>query len=211
MKIIYEDSELLVIDKPAGIAVHPANGIPSGETILEQLEKRGLKPFIVHRLDKDTSGVLIVAKTAFAKNFLQKQFKERRVKKTYIALVAGRPSHVEAILTYPIARHPKNPLKRAVRASGKPAETHYKTLKKFTNSTLLEVKPTTGRTHQIRVHMAYMGHPIVGDALYGKNDATLNRQFLHATKLEVSHPGGGNRVFESSLPKDLRDYQNNLV
>lgn len=211
MKIIYQDNNVLVIDKPAGIAVHPANGIPNGETIIEQLKKLGQDTYLVHRLDKETSGVMIFAKNVLAKVFLQQQFKNRSVKKTYIALVVGKPKHFEAILTYPVARHPKNPLKRAVRGSGKPAETRYKTLKSYNAATLLEAKPTTGRTHQIRVHLAHMGNPIVGDSLYGTADVDLGRQFLHAAKLEIALPSGESKVFESPLPKDLKDYQNNLV
>lgn len=211
IKTIYQDADAVVIDKPAGIAVHPAHGIAKGQTVAEQLEKQGIKPFIVHRLDKDTSGVMIVAKTKAAQDYLRQQFKARSVQKTYIALVTGTPKHPEAILTYPVARHPKNPLRRAVRGSGKPAETHYKVTKSYLESSLLEVKPKTGRTHQIRVQLAYMGHPVVGDGLYGKPAVGLKRQFLHASKLEISLPRGKSKTFQSPLPTDLEEYLNNLV
>lgn len=216
MKIIYQDKNVVVIDKPAGIAVHPAHGIPSGETIIERLKKLGLDVYLVHRLDKDTSGVMIFAKTPTAKEYLQRQFRDRKVKKTYLALVEGELEHLQAILTYPIARHPKNPLKRAVRGSGKPAETKYKVVKTFGSQssqiyTLVEVRPKTGRTHQIRVQMAYIGHPVIGDGIYGKTDKLLQRHFLHASVLEIDLPNAKAQHFECALPKELEEYLANLV
>lgn len=210
MNVIYEDDDVLVVDKPAGVSVHPAHGIPRGETITEQIEKEGFKPFLVHRLDKDTSGVLVVAKTEEAKKYLQKQFQDREVQKTYITLVQGHLELPEAVITYPIGRNPKNPLKRAVRGSGKPSESHYRLTKQYSDASLLEVKPKTGRTHQIRVHLAHLGHPVIGDSVYGQPDPKLKRQFLHAHKIELRLPGGERKEFTSLLPNNLKLYLNRL-
>lgn len=211
MKIIYEDENVLVVDKPAGISVHPAKGIPKGETIEEQLKSAGYTPYLAHRLDRETSGVLLVAKNTEARTYLQKQFQKRQVSKIYLALVQGHLKHKKAILSYPIARNPKNPLKRAVRASGKPSDTEYAVKKQYSSTSLLEVMPKTGRTHQIRVHLAYLGHPVIGDGVYGKSDPELNRQFLHAHKLSVHVPGGRLMSFTSPLPPDLKAYLNQLL
>jgi len=210
LAIVHEDDDLLVIDKPAGLVVHPGSGNWEG-TLLNALlhhapATRGLpRAGIVHRLDKDTSGLLVVAKTEAAQADLVKQLQARTVKRTYLAVVRGRiagPGSVDA----PIGRHPAHRTRMAVVASGKPAVTHYRVREKFARHTLLECDLETGRTHQIRVHLASIGHPLEGDPAYaGRGPKRLGRQALHAWKLAFRHPRTGNTVrFESPLPPDLR-------
>lgn len=210
MKILFEDQDVLVVDKPAGISVHAGPGNLEqtvADIVKGKVEDDGTgRCGIVHRLDKDTSGVLIIAKTTKAREFLQQQFKDRKVNKTYLALVAGAPSDAEATIELPLGRNPKNPLKRAVRGSGKAATSSYIVSKRYSGRTLLEVHPTTGRTHQIRVHLAYIGCPVVGDRLYGKADPVLNRHFLHAHKLKLKLPNGKTKEFTSQLPTELVNY-----
>jgi 23S rRNA pseudouridine1911/1915/1917 synthase len=216
LTIIYQDRDLLVVDKPAGITVHPAPGHPSGTLVNALLalcpDLRGIKgsirPGIVHRLDKDTSGLIVVAKNDRAQRSLQRQLKEREVRKTYLALVHGVPKPAEGLIEAPIGRHPKNRKKMAVVAEGREASTRYRVSDEFADGryALLEVEPITGRTHQIRVHLAALGHPIVGDATYGRRSTLVGRQFLHAHKLAFAMPLGGRKVeFESPLAGDLRD------
>ena len=210
MQILYEDDDVLVVNKPAGIAVHGGPNV-SGQTVADYFKDKITdsdkeRSGIVHRLDKDTSGVIIMAKNPQAKKFLQKQFKDRTVQKTYIALVRGKPKHPEAILDWPIGRNPKNPLKQAVVGQGKSAVSHYKTLQEFNGYTLLEVMPKSGRTHQIRVHLSHLGHPVVGDRVYGTDEPKLNRYFLHAKKLQIVLPSGEQHDFESELPTELSEY-----
>jgi 23S rRNA pseudouridine1911/1915/1917 synthase len=211
LKILYEDSDLLVVDKPAGLTVHPAAGHHSGTLVNAVLAHvPGLqsgeagRPGIVHRLDKDTSGLIVIAKNAAAHMKLANQFKERSVSKVYIALVHGHLSPEEGVIDANIGRHPRDRQRMAVVTEGREAQTGYKVLRYIDNYTLLEVKPRTGRTHQIRVHLAAIGFPIVGDAVYGKNVDFLPRQFLHAGKLRFRLPSTGEvREFESPLPPDL--------
>jgi len=213
--ILFQDFDLIVVDKPAGLTVHPAPGHPSGTLVNALLaitpDLKGisgtLRPGIVHRLDKDTSGLMVVAKNDRAMRALQRQLKDREVHKTYLALVQGVPKPAEGVVEAPIGRHPKNRKKMAVVPNGREAVTRYRVKEAIAGGeyALLEVEPVTGRTHQIRVHMAALGHPIVGDAVYGKRSAVLNRQFLHAWKLAFAMPLGGREVeFESPLPGDLR-------
>jgi 23S rRNA pseudouridine1911/1915/1917 synthase len=211
LKIIYEDSDLMVVDKPAGLTVHPAPGHYS-HTLVNALlahipdlsSGEPSRPGIVHRLDKDTSGLIIVAKNETAHMKLADQFKNRTVTKVYQALVQGHLTPEQGIIEADIGRDPRDRKRMAVVSSGRQARTEYKVLQYLANYTLLEVKPRTGRTHQIRVHLAAIGFPVVGDATYGARSAYLSRQFLHAYKLGFKLPSNNeNRQFESPLPSDL--------
>lgn len=197
--VIYEDNDIIVVNKPKGMVVHPANGNPDGTLVnailamcKDSLSGIGgeIRPGIVHRLDKDTSGLLIVAKNDEAHMKMSKQIQDRKVTKKYIALVRGVISEDEATINLPIARSTKDRKKMAVDKNGKDAITHFKVLKRYDNYTLLELKIDTGRTHQIRVHMSYIGHPVVGDSVYsnGKNEFGAEGQMLHARYLEFKHP-----------------------
>lgn len=199
LDIIYEDNDIIVVNKPKGMVVHPANGNPDGTLVnailaicKNSLSGIGgeLRPGIVHRLDKDTSGLIIVVKNDKAHINMSEQIKERNVKKTYIALVRGNVPEEEATINMPIGRSTKDRKKMAVTKNGKQAITHFKVLKRYSKYTLLEIKIETGRTHQIRVHMAEIGYPVVGDAVYsnGKNEFGIEGQMLHAYKLEFMHP-----------------------
>ncbi|MBI3983964.1 RluA family pseudouridine synthase [Candidatus Microgenomates bacterium] len=218
LQVIYTDADVIVIDKPAGLLVHPGHGREGETTLVDLLRLRlGHEPYLVHRLDRDTSGVMIVAKTNGAKLYLQRQFAKRHVAKSYTALVKGRPEHAEAVLDWPIGRHRQNPLKRAVVGTGKPAQSHYKVVQVYKcdkvrpcHYSLVEVKPETGRTHQIRVHLAHLGHPIIGDALYGVPEPRLGRQFLHASSLHLQLPSGHSQTFQSRLPIQLQRFLDQL-
>ena len=203
LDVIYEDNDILVVNKQKGLVVHPGNGNLDGTLAnavmahcKDSLSGIGgeLRPGIVHRLDKDTSGLLIIAKNDKAHIKMSEQIKDRKVKKTYIALVRGIISENEATINMPIGRSTKDRKKMAVTKNGKEAVTHFKVLNRFTTNkasyTLLEVKIDTGRTHQIRVHMAEIGHPVIGDTVYsnGKNEFGVVGQCLHAKKLEFTHP-----------------------
>lgn len=211
--IIYEDQDILVVNKPKGMVVHPANGNPDGTLVNAIMAKckdglsgigGELRPGIVHRLDKDTSGLLIVAKNDQAHIKMSEQIKNREVKKIYIALVKGIVKENEATIQMPIGRSQQDRKKMAVRKDGKEAVTHFKVLKRYLHNTLLELKIDTGRTHQIRVHMAQIGHPVVGDMVYskGKNEFGVEGQMLHAKRLEFMHPITGKKlILEALLPK----------
>jgi 23S rRNA pseudouridine1911/1915/1917 synthase len=208
--IIYEDDDILVIDKPAGLAVHHGSGTAGAATVadfarLHSTDPDPDRPGIIHRLDLDTSGLLIIAKTPDTKIMMQHQFARREVHKTYYALTYGHVNPPEAIINLPLDRDPAKPLRRAVVSGGRESVTRYLTLAKFDSYTLLEVKPETGRTHQIRVHLATMGHPVVGDRTYGPRERPLglNRQFLHAAGLEFTLPSGQSITLNSPLPEDL--------
>ena len=211
--IVYDDAHLAVVDKPAGLTVHPAPGHASG-TLVNALLARypdlpGIggwqRPGIVHRLDKDTSGLMVVAKTDEAHHSLSGQLEERRMRKGYTALVGGMVADEEGIIDAPIGRDPQHRKRMAVVDGGRPSQTSYAVVCRTGRATLVEVFPTTGRTHQIRVHFASLGHPLVGDELYGGMTDALNRQFLHAHLLGFEHPQSGKWVeFRSSLPPELR-------
>ena len=212
LNIIYEDSDLLVIDKPAGLAVHPAPGTPAHtlvNAVLSYLpglaaDADSLRPGIVHRLDKDTSGLILVAKNRVAQANLSEQFKSRAVSKSYLVLVKGKLMPEKGIIEADIGRDPRNRQRMAVVASGREARTDYRVIKYYGNYSLLEIKPETGRTHQIRVHLAAIGFPVVGDTTYGYKSPHLSRQFLHASKIGFRLPSTGQYVeFESPLPPDL--------
>jgi len=212
LNIVYEDDDLLVIDKPAGLTVHPAPGHPS-HTLLNAILSHfphladigdSLRPGIVHRLDKDTSGVMLVAKNSVAQASLISQFKARSVVKAYLVLVKGHLTPEDGVIEAPIGRDPRNRKRMAVVAEGREARTGYHVIKYLGDYTLLEVRPETGRTHQIRVHLAAIGYPVVGDAVYGVKSSHLSRQFMHACRLGFKLPSTDEYVeFESDLPPDL--------
>lgn len=215
LRIVYEDEDLLVVDKPAGMAVHPSAGHDSGTLVHAVLshcpDLSGIggeaRPGIVHRLDKDTSGLIIVAKNDAAHVALAKQLKDRMVEKTYIALVEGRPKPHQGVIDAPLGRHPVHRKKQAVVERGRDARTRYRTLRAPPGRALLELRPETGRTHQIRVHLASIGHAVTGDTLYGHGEAPagLTRQFLHAQRLAFAHPRTGERIeLEAPLAPDLQ-------
>ena len=221
IEVIYEDKDIIVVNKPKGMVVHPANGNPDGTLVnaimaicKDSLSGIGgeLRPGIVHRLDKDTSGVLIVAKNDKAHINLSEQIKEHEVEKTYIALVRGIVKENEASINMPIGRSNKDRKKMAVKKNGKSAITHFKVLERFTkhNCTLLEIKIETGRTHQIRVHLSHIGYPVIGDEVYssGKNEWNVKGQCLHAKSLKFNHPITNKEMFlEAKIP----DYFKNII
>ena len=214
IEIIYEDNDIIVVNKPKGLVVHPANGNPDGTLVnaLMAICKNSLsgiggeiRPGIVHRIDKDTSGILIVAKNDKAHINLSEQIKNHEIEKTYIALVRGIVKENEATINMPIARSTRDRKKMTVTQDGKKAITHFKVIKRFFNSkcTLLEVKIETGRTHQIRVHLTQIKYPIIGDEVYsnGKNEWNIKGQCLHAKSLKFKHPSTGEEMFlEAPLP-----------
>ena len=213
LNVVFEDDDVIVIDKPAGMVVHPAPGHPRG-TLANALVAHvpGLsvggsrRPGIVHRLDKNTSGLIVAAKTDRGRTALVSQWGGREVKKTYLALVAGAVADGEATIDAPIGRDPKNRQRMAVLPGGRSAVTHVRVLERFPTATLLEVSIETGRTHQIRVHLAFIGHPVIGDLVYGKpspGDPDLDRQFLHASGLSFRLPDGTAVDFTTPLPADL--------
>ena len=194
--VIYEDENVIVLDKPAGLL-----SMAKGEYCPEvTLENYGL---LVHRLDRDTSGVVILAKNKEVQSFLRRQFQDRTTHKTYYAVVTGRPKLDKAKIDLPIARDLKHPTTFRVDANGKPSETDYEVIKTDDKYSLVELRPKTGRTHQLRVHMKYLGHPIVGDVVYGEEKA--DRLYLHAGKLEITLPGGKRTTFEAKTPKEFLD------
>ncbi|MFZ5917632.1 MAG: RluA family pseudouridine synthase [Chloroflexota bacterium] len=214
LQVLHEDASLIVVDKPAGMVTHPAHGHTTGTlvnallaycpalTTMPDRERAGL----VHRLDKDTSGVIVVAKTEAARQALQAQFKARAVHKTYLALIEGHPEPAAGRIDAPIGRDAQHRKRMAVIHEGRQAITDYRVLEHFDEHSLVQAAPHTGRTHQIRVHMAFIGHPIVGDRVYGyrRQRLPLNRHFLHATHITLTHPATGQMVeFHSELPGDL--------
>ena len=213
LSVVYQDAHLLVVNKPAGLTVHPAPGHPSGTlvnallAVVPDLKGIGgeLRPGIVHRLDKETSGLMVVAKTHQAHLELSRQIKERQVEKGYLALASGVVTPSEGVIDAPIGRNPRHRKKMAVVAGGRAARTRYKVLRSSDRYSFVEVMLETGRTHQIRVHFASLGRPLVGDRVYGNRSPLIKRQFLHAHLLGFTHPETGEwRQFTSSLPADLR-------
>jgi 23S rRNA pseudouridine1911/1915/1917 synthase len=237
LTIVYEDNDLLVVDKPAGLTVHPALGLPASAKggsasgggqagarrgtlaaalLAHRPELAGVggpeRPGIVHRLDRDTSGLLVVAKNEAARAALARQWKERQVEKGYLALVHGRLEPPQGVIDAPIGRDPRHRQRMAVVEGGRAARTAYRVQRYLQTGpggqdsySLVEVTPSTGRTHQIRVHFAALGHPLVGDRVYGRPSAVLGRQFLHAHRLAFRHPVDGRPLqFESPLPEELR-------
>ena len=194
--LIYQDDHLIVLDKPSGLSVHPGPGHPDGTLVNALLahcpDIKGvggvIRPGIVHRLDKDTSGLMVVAKTDTAHLSLSKQLKNREVVKGYLAVSKGSINPVEGLIDLPIGRDPKNRKKMAVIEGGRDSKTRYKVVEHLNGYEILQVYLETGRTHQIRVHLAYMGHALLGDQVYGKGNSLLGRQFLHANHLKFIHP-----------------------
>lgn len=216
LAIVYEDADVLVIDKPAGMVVHPAPGHERGTVVNAVLHHApdvhingSIRPGIVHRLDKDTSGLLIIAKNERAMAALTAQFQERQVQKSYLALLDGAVEPDEGTIDVPIGRDPRNRQRMAALREGRPAVSHFRVLERWGNFTLVEVRIETGRTHQIRVHCAFIGHPVTGDPIYGRPqraaDLPLDRQFLHAAHLGLHLPSGPWREFDSPLPADLAE------
>lgn len=215
--IVYEDAEIIVVDKPAGLTAHPSPGHPDGTLVnallalVQDLPGVGgvERPGIVHRLDKDTSGLIVVAKTDAAHRSLTRQFKERSVSKTYLALAAGLMRSDDGEIDAPIGRHPVERKRMAAVEGGRAALTRYRVLERFDGPlgafTLAEAHPVTGRTHQIRAHFAHLGHPLAGDAAYGKRSRHVARHFLHAARLEIAMPPAETerRAFHAPLPDDL--------
>ena len=215
--VLYEDEDVIVVNKPAGLVVHPAHGHKTGtlvNAILGRVSARtgreSGRPGIVHRLDKDTSGVMIVAKTDVAQLALSRQLQQQRFAKEYLALVWGDPGETETLIEAPLQRDAEDRRRMVVRAGGRDATTRFKRIAAWDAGSarfaLLHVRPVTGRTHQIRVHLAYAHFPIVGDPVYGRRGDTsgLGRQFLHAWRLTVRLPHGGERTFTALLADDLR-------
>jgi 23S rRNA pseudouridine1911/1915/1917 synthase len=209
LRVVFEDDALLVIDKPAGLVVHPGSGNWQGtmlNALLHHAPQLALVPRagIVHRLDKDTSGLLVVAKTVVAQTALVRELQARAVHREYAALAVGDIAR-DASIDAPIGRHPTRRTTMAVVATGKPARTHYRVVERFGSATLLSCRLETGRTHQIRVHLASIGHPLVGDPTYGRRQPiAFPRQALHATRLELTHPStGAHCAWRSSLPRDF--------
>lgn len=215
--IVHDDDDIVVIDKPVGVAAHPAVGW-EGPTVLGALAAAGFtvstsgaaeRAGIVHRLDAGTSGLMVVAKSERAYTHLKRAFHDRTVEKVYHAVVQGHPDPLAGTIDAPLGRHPSSDWKFAVRADGKPSVTHYETIEAFPFASLLEIHLETGRTHQIRVHMAAQRHPCVGDAMYGADPTLskrlgLTRQWLDAVRLGFTHPGTGEWVqFEANYPDDL--------
>jgi 23S rRNA pseudouridine1911/1915/1917 synthase len=214
LDVIFENEDIIVIDKPAGMVVHPAPGHPRG-TVANALVAHAPevavggsnRPGIVHRLDKETSGLLVAAKTDRGRMSLVSQWADQSVEKTYHALVAGVIEDSEATIDAPIGRDPKHRQRMAVLRDGRPAVTHFRVVERLVDATLLEVGIETGRTHQIRVHLAFIGHPVIGDPVYGRDRANglgLTRQFLHACKLAFRLPDGTPVSFTAPLPPDLQ-------
>ncbi len=232
VRVVHEDADLLIIDKPAGLVVHPAPG-HTGDTLVNALLAHGgadafggiagvMRPGIVHRLDRDTSGLLMVARTDAAQHSLMAQLKARRVKKTYLALVQGEVSAEVGRIEAPIGRDPKHRTRMAVVPDGRPSTTGYRVRERFADWTLLELDLVTGRTHQIRVHLDAIGHPVAGDPVYGtgtsrrgprpgRDGATLDRLFLHAWRLQLTSPSDGSLIrAEAPLPDELERVLNGL-
>lgn len=209
LPIIYLDDNVIVIDKPVGVLTHSKGALNDEFTVAEFFRRYttvGLdtnRPGIVHRLDRDTSGIMIGARNEETATMLQKQFADRKTKKEYRAVVTGHPKQDEALVDLPIGRNPTAPSTFRVDASGKSAQTTYKVIESGDISTLVELRPRTGRTHQLRVHMQYLGTPIVGDRVYG--GAPANRLYLHAQSLEVTIPSGERKTFTSDMPKEFLD------
>ena len=220
LNVIYEDNDIIVINKPKGMVVHPANGNPDGTLVNAVMNKckdslsgigGEIRPGIVHRLDKDTSGAIIVAKNDKAHIALSEQLKNHEVKKTYLALVRGIITENEATINMPIARSKKDRKKMDVDKDGKEAITHFKVLGRYKNKyTLLQINLETGRTHQIRVHLSHIGYPIIGDEVYsnGKNEWNVSGQCLHAWRLEFNHPITGKKI---SLEAEIPEYLKNII
>ena len=220
LQVLHEDEYLIVVNKPPGLVVHPGPGHADGTLVNAILAKcpdlKGIggtvRPGIVHRLDKDTSGIIVIAKDEYSHKNISDQLKNRSVIKKYKALVKGSMVSPEAIIDAPIGRDPDNRLRMAIVENGKNAVTQYRVVSRFKSCDLLDVTIKTGRTHQIRVHMASIGHPVMGDYMYKGSVAGLSRQFLHASELEFKHPVSDEYMtIKSDIPEDLSSFMSLLV
>lgn len=210
LPILYEDDDVIVVNKPSGLLTHAKGGLSDEPTVAEIIRPKTSfatdtdRPGIVHRLDRDTSGLLIIAKNPESAAHLQRQFAERTAKKTYIAITDGRPKLNAAKIDLPIGRNPSAPSTFRIDPNGKPAQTTYHVLAENDAQSLVELKPTTGRTHQLRVHLAHLNAPILGDRVYGKSSDC--RMMLHAQKLEITLPSGERKVFETAIPDEFKKF-----
>ena len=210
LPVIYEDDHVLVLNKPAGVLTHAKGEVAEEFTVADFVRLRMRepdttnRPGIVHRLDRDTSGVIICAKDSETKGKLQKQFQDRKAHKTYLAIVRGTPKKSAAMLDLPIERNPKKPSTHRVGVNGKSAITRYEVLGTNGTFSVVRLHPETGRTHQLRVHMAYIGTPIVGDRLYGTEKSPINRLCLHAEQLEITIPTSRRETFTATPPADFQ-------
>ena len=210
LPILYEDDDVIVVNKPSGLLTHAKGGLSDEPTVAEIIRPKTSfatdtdRPGIVHRLDRDTSGLLIIAKNPESAAHLQRQFAERTAKKTYIAIIDGKPKLNAAKIDLPIGRNPSVPSTFRIDPNGKPAQTTYHVLAKNNTQSLVELKPTTGRTHQLRVHLAHLNAPILGDRVYGKSSDC--RMMLHAQKLEITLPSGERKVFEAIVPDEFKKF-----
>lgn len=210
LPILYEDDDVIVVNKPSGLLTHAKGGLSDEPTVAEIIRPKTLfatdtdRPGIVHRLDRDTSGLLIIAKNPESAAHLQRQFAERTAKKTYIAITDGKPKLNAAKIDLPIGRNPSAPSTFRIDPNGKPAQTTYHVLAENDTQSLVELKPTTGRTHQLRVHLAHLNAPILGDRVYGKSSDC--RMMLHAQKLEITLPSGERKVFEAAIPDEFKRF-----
>lgn len=210
LPILYEDDDVIVVNKPSGLLTHAKGGLSDEPTVAEIIRPKTSfatdtdRPGIVHRLDRDTSGLLIIAKNSESAAHLQRQFAERTAKKTYIAITDGKPKLNAAKIDLPIGRNPSAPSTFRIDPNGKPAQTTYHVLAENDAQSLVELKPTTGRTHQLRVHLAHLNAPILGDRVYGKSSDC--RMMLHAQKLEVALPSGERKVFEAAIPDEFKKF-----
>ena len=210
LPILYEDDDVIVVNKPSGLLTHAKGGLSDEPTVAEIIRPKTSfatdtdRPGIVHRLDRDTSGLLIIAKNPESAAHLQRQFAERTAKKTYIAITDGKPKLNVAKIDLPIGRNPSAPSTFRIDPNGKPAQTTYYVLAENDTQSLVELKPTTGRTHQLRVHLAHLNAPILGDRVYGKSSDC--RMMLHAQKLEITLPSGERKVFEATIPDEFKRF-----
>ncbi len=216
LPIIFENDDVIVINKPSGVLTHSKGAVNEEFTVADFVRGKmtepedNNRPGIVHRLDRATSGVIITAKHPAAKPHLQKQFQDRKAKKEYIAITRGIPKHPKAAIDIPIERNPKEPSQFRVGASGKPAHTDYEVIAHSDRFSVISLKPTTGRTHQLRVHLEYLGTPIVGDNVYGGGKSPIGRLALHARSLEITLPGGKRETFIAELPDDFAQVVENI-
>lgn len=210
LPILYEDDDVIVVNKPSGLLTHAKGGLSDEPTVAEIIRPKTSfatdtdRPGIVHRLDRDTSGLLIIAKNPESAAHLQRQFAERTAKKTYVAITDGKPKLNAAKIDLPIGRNPSAPSTFRIDPNGKPAQTTYHVLAENDAQSLVELKPATGRTHQLRVHLAHLNAPILGDRVYGKSSDC--RMMLHAQKLEITLPSGERRVFEAIVPDEFKKF-----
>ncbi len=209
LPIVYEDDHVLVVNKPSGVLTHAKGALSEEFTVADFAKSRMTepeetnRPGIVHRLDRDTSGIIICAKNSQTKHLLQKQFQDRKAKKTYLAVVRGLPKQLEGRMDLPIERNPKRPAEHRVGVNGKPAQTDYRVLAHNKTFSVVELKPFTGRTHQLRVHLAHIGTPIAGDPVYGGGKSPIGRLCLHALELEITIPVSKRETFTAPAPDNF--------